>query len=90
MTAGMDLRKYLEGLTHEIHTEIMRDVNAAHTALSQKFGAMDIEQDAVVELVEVISRERAARGEMAAEIYRAEMEREIHEDTDRLRHQQLV
>ena len=69
-----DLKKYMAGLSHEVHTDTMADVNAAHVALLNKFGAGNFTPADVTGLVDIIQKERRTRAHLAGEIYRSKLE----------------
>tara|TARA_Y100000310_G_C20638920_1_gene792791 strand:- start:1604 stop:1849 length:246 start_codon:yes stop_codon:yes gene_type:complete len=69
-----DLKKYMAGLSHEVYTDTMADVTAAYTALLGKFGAGGFQPKDVIQLVDVIQKERRTRTHVAGEIYQAEIQ----------------
>jgi hypothetical protein len=71
MTEAFNFKKYLQGLSHEVHTETMADVNAAYTALTGKFSGPEVTPDHVIALVQIMQNERTNRAHLAGRIFAA-------------------
>ena len=75
-----EFKKYMTTLSHEVHTDIMKDVSAAYTALMSKFGAGNFTPSDVTALTKVICEEREERAAMAREIMANQIRREIQRE----------